>query len=116
MESDRMVNGMKFMSFEEKLADARLIYMEAINEAVTAAVAEFILPDDQLALCDDAALFMIFTLVIKRAEISGDTIELKSLGPHLKGIIKRLERELPPMLHEFAKAAKEGQPAQGEAN
>ena len=117
MESDRMVKGMVFMSFEERLAEARLIYMEAINTAVNEAVEQFILPSDKLTLCDDAAMFMIFTLVIKRAEISGDTIQLKSLMPHLRRIVKLLENDLPPMLHAFAAAAaEENKPAQGEVN
>lgn len=116
MESDRLVNGMVFMSFEEKMARARELYMSAINDAVNIAVDEFILPADKLTLCDDAAMFTIFTLVIKRAEIAGDAIELKKLMPHLKGIVKMLEHELPPMLHEFGRAAKEEQPAQGEVN
>jgi hypothetical protein len=116
MESDkRMVNGMKFSSFEERLADARMIYMEAITEGVNAAVDEFILDTDKIAIVDDAALFTIFTLVIKRTEIMGETIELKKLAPQLKQLIKAMEQSLPGMLHEFARAAAEN-PAEGEVN
>jgi|GWRWMinimDraft_5_1066013.scaffolds.fasta_scaffold00438_8 hypothetical protein len=116
MESDRMVKGMKFQSFEEKLADARMLYMEAITEGVNEAVNEFILDKDKIALCDDAAMFTIFTLCIKRAEILGDVIELKPLVQHMKALIKVMENELPGMLHAFAAAAKEDQPAEGEVN
>jgi hypothetical protein len=115
MDSDRMVNGMKFQSFEERLADARMIYMEAITEGVNEAVNEFILDRDKIALCDDAAMFTIFTLCIKRAEILGDTIELKPLVKHMKALISAMENQLPGMLHEFARAAAE-QPAEGEVN
>lgn len=116
MESDRMVNGMIFQSFEEKLADARMIYMEAITQGVNDAVNEFILEVDKLTLLDDAAMFTIFTLIIKRAEILGDTIELKPLVQHMKHLVKIMEHDLPGMLHAFAAATKENQPAQGDVN
>lgn len=113
--TDTTVNGMKLQSFEERLADARMIYMEAITQGVNEAVNEFILDRDKIALCDDAALFTIFTLCIKRAEILGDTIELKPLVKHMRKLLAAMGNELPGMLHAFARAAAE-QPAEGEVN
>lgn len=116
MESDRLVNGMVFMSFEEKMARARELYMSAISESVNTAVDDFILVKDKLALVDDATLFTLFTLIIKRAELLGLTIELKPLVKQMKAIIGLMELELPQMLFEFARAAAEEKPAQGEVN
>lgn len=109
-ESDRnpIVNGMEPQSFDEKVAEARQRYMEAISEALDAEIVRFMIPADRVAILQDAAVFATFLCAVKAAECvtpAGTKVERRAAMQQWWPIQKRIIKEVAPMLLEFGREA-----------
>ncbi|HEV2079421.1 MAG TPA: hypothetical protein VGR19_05940 [Allosphingosinicella sp.] len=101
-ESD--VNGAPVLTIEQRLEQVREVYTQGISDILDRCMDEFVLPQDQEALLDDAAQFAVYLLAIKKVEVRRQAADKKSLLAAYWPLEKAIKKEVPGMLLEFAKA------------
>lgn len=107
-DSSPILNGMTLQDFDEKIAEARQRYMDAISEALDAELVRFMIPADRVSILQDAAIFATFLCVVKAAECvtpAGTPLERRTAMQQWWPIQKRIIKEVAPMLLEFGREA-----------
>jgi hypothetical protein len=90
------------MPFPEQLAALRELYMNGVNAILDACLDHMLLTGDKHAILEDCAQFLTYLLCVKYTEAAGQPLELRTLMQSYRQLHKRIDKEVPGMLHGFA--------------
>ena len=98
------LNGAELKPFEETLQELRAVYTGEIAQVMEQCIKELILPQDQVALCEDAAQFTLFIMVLNIARLRGQEVNKKTLLAAYWRLEKAIKKEIPSMILDYARA------------
>lgn len=92
---------------EERFHFLRQIYMNAFEPVMEEVLRALMLTQDKDTQAEDIAQFVLFTLAIKGADYHGQEPILRNFLTHFRRLLRRVEKDVPPMFMAFIQALRE---------
>ncbi len=103
------LNGAELKPFEKTLQELRSVYTTEIAQVMEQCCKELALPGDQVALCEDAAQFTVFMMVLNIVRLRGQDPTKKTLLAAYWPLEKAIKKEIPSMILDYARAIEAGE-------